>query len=111
MFIVSSSITATLGINGKPHGVLPTPWQQPWRSRSVRASHDPHARKAPASPTRLVLISSHEADNLCFCFFPQYSAAKYYRLAEQNGNKTLGNTWVSSSVIGAARGLQNGRRR
>ncbi|KAK8021534.1 hypothetical protein PG990_006672 [Apiospora arundinis] len=71
----------------------------------------PHARKAPASPTRLVLISSHEADNLCFCFFPQYSAAKYYRLAEQNGNKTLGNTWVSSSVIGAARGLQNGRRR
>lgn len=23
----------------------------------------------------------------------QYAAAKYYRLAEQNGNKTLGNSW------------------
>jgi hypothetical protein len=25
--------------------------------------------------------------------FLQFVAAKYYRLAEQNGNKTLGNTW------------------
>lgn len=25
--------------------------------------------------------------------FPQYAAAKYYRLAEKNGNKTLGNSW------------------
>lgn len=23
----------------------------------------------------------------------QYEAARYYRLAEQNGNKTLGNSW------------------
>lgn len=34
----------------------------------------------------------NEADMLLFSSL-QFAAAKYYRLAEQNGNKTLGNTW------------------
>lgn len=33
---------------------------------------------------------SHEADEVLPL---QYAAAKYYRLAEDNGNKTLGNSW------------------
>ncbi|KAH6691719.1 putative cell cycle inhibitor [Plectosphaerella plurivora] len=32
---------------------------------------------------------SHEADQML-----QFTAARYYRLAETNGNKTLGNTWI-----------------
>lgn len=30
--------------------------------------------------------------NICVCSL-QFKAAKYYRLAEDNGNKTLGNSW------------------
>lgn len=37
-----------------------------------------------------LLSLSHEADDVLPL---QYAAAKYYRLAENNGNKTLGNSW------------------
>lgn len=36
-------------------------------------------------------LLSHEADSMFLVV--QYASAKYYQLAEKNGNKTIGNTW------------------
>ncbi|KAK0751711.1 hypothetical protein B0T18DRAFT_75690 [Schizothecium vesticola] len=42
----------------------------------------------------------------------QFEAAKYYRLAEKSGNKTIGNTWPNTRPYGfrAARVATTGRR-
>ncbi|CAM1506927.1 Fc.00g065680.m01.CDS01 [Cosmosporella sp. VM-42] len=62
-----------------------------WASKASRISsalevvdsHIPH-------PANLDL--SHEADIMSF--LEQFASARYYRLAEKAGNKTLGNTWI-----------------
>jgi TPR repeat protein len=38
------------------------------------------------------------------CKKDKYAAARYYRLAEENGNKTLGNTWIWKDKYSPASG-------
>ena len=39
------------------------------------------------------ITSHHIRHQRILLILTQYTAAQYYRLAEQNGSKTLGNSW------------------
>jgi hypothetical protein len=58
----------------------------------------PSPNDSPETPPSHTLLTpfcdlSHQADGLADTQWKQFAAAKYYRLAEKNGNKIIGNSW------------------
>lgn len=81
--ITSRAVQGSCDAGGQP---LIRPRAVNERPARRRAAKEPPLPTPPRIPSER--CSSHEADRML-----QFTAARYYRLAETNGNKTLGNTW------------------